>query len=75
MHHFRSSIKVQYVDAIPKHVKGIVGEIIAKKDTKGNSKKLIEELELGHLLERDIGKLSGGELQRLAILIVCIQNV
>ncbi|KAL4429493.1 hypothetical protein ABPG74_001338 [Tetrahymena malaccensis] len=72
---FKSSIKVQYVDAIPKHVKGVVGEIIKKKDTKGNSKQLIEELELGHLLERDISQLSGGELQRLAILIVCIQNV
>lgn len=34
---FKSSIKVQYVDAIPKHVKGVVGDIIKKKDTKGNS--------------------------------------
>lgn len=66
---------MQYVDAIPKHVKGNVGDIIKKKDTKGNSAKLIEELELSHLLTRDIKELSGGELQRLAILIVCIQNV
>ncbi|EGR34494.1 hypothetical protein IMG5_009800 [Ichthyophthirius multifiliis] len=71
----KSAIKIQYVDAIPKYVKGKVGDIIRQKDSKGNSEQLLQELQLDHLLERDITQLSGGELQRLAILIVCIQDV
>lgn len=31
-------------------------------------------LELKHVLDRDIGLLSGGELQRFAIGIVCVQK-
>lgn len=33
-------IKPQYVDSIPKKVKGKVGEIIAKKDKVGKSEQL-----------------------------------
>jgi translation initiation factor RLI1 len=31
-------------------------------------------LELRHILDRDIDKLSGGELQRFAIGLVCVQK-
>lgn len=35
---------------------------------------LSEDIELRQVLDRDIDKLSGGELQRFAIGIVCIQQ-
>lgn len=35
---------------------------------------LIEVIELKHVLDRDIDKLSGGELQRFAIGLVCVQK-
>ena len=71
----KASIKPQYVDSIPKVIKGRLGEIIKQRDQKKNSEELIEKLELGNLLERDIEVLSGGELQRFAIMIVCMQDV
>lgn len=71
----KASMKPQYVDNISKFVKGTIKEIIASKDQLGISEKLIEELDLGKLLDRDISQLSGGELQRTAIMIVAMQNV
>ena len=35
---------------------------------------VLNVLELQHLLDRDIGLLSGGELQRFAIATVCVQK-
>lgn len=37
-------IKPQYVDSIPKKVKGKVGDIIAKKDKNGKSEELKYQL-------------------------------
>lgn len=56
--------------------KKTVGEII---EARGESvaeiaKELLEVLELDHLLERKISDLSGGELQRFAILVASIQD-
>jgi ATP-binding cassette subfamily E protein 1 len=70
----KATIKPQYVDSIPKFVKGKVRDIIAKKDERGVSDRLLVELDLGHLLDRNIEDLSGGELQRFAILIVAMQK-
>ena len=70
----KATIKPQYVDSIPKFVKGKLRDIIAKKDEKGVSERLLKELDLGHLLDRNIEDLSGGELQRFAILIVAMQK-
>jgi ATP-binding cassette subfamily E protein 1 len=72
---FKPAIKPQYVDSIPKAVKGNVGEYIKKKDVLGLSEKLSVELELNKLYGRNIEDLSGGELQRFAMLIVMIQKV
>lgn len=68
------AIKPQYVDSIPRAVKGKVGEYINKKDVTGLSKEFKFELEMDKLYERDISELSGGELQRFAMLIVMIQK-
>mmetsp|Transcript_6177 Transcript_6177/g.9514 ORF Transcript_6177/g.9514 Transcript_6177/m.9514 type:complete len:604 (+) Transcript_6177:88-1899(+) len=70
----KAIIKPQYVDHIPKAVKGKVGEILAAKDERGVKDQLIRDLDLGKVLERNVEDLSGGELQRFAIAVCCVQN-
>jgi len=67
-------MKPQYVDKIPKQIAGKVGEILEKKDDKKSKDQYNEELELSHLQDREIKDLSGGELQRFAIAILCVQT-
>ena len=61
------SYKPQYIDKIPRIVKGKVGEILKKIADPSRLKNVIELFELGHLLDREVSALSGGELQRLAL--------
>lgn len=68
----KTAIKPQYVDNIPRQVKGKVGAILEAKDKLGNSDELIVTLELAHLLSRDVSELSGGELQRFAICVAIL---
>lgn len=67
-------IKPQYVDHIPKAVKGNVGEVLAQKDEREMRFELAKELDLNQVLDRDVGDLSGGELQRFAIAVVATQH-
>ncbi|USS40551.1 ribosome biogenesis/translation initiation ATPase RLI [Thermococcus aggregans] len=60
-------VKPQYVDLIPKVVKGKVRDLLKRADERGILDKLVEELELSNILDREIQHLSGGELQRVAI--------
>lgn len=69
----RAVIKPQYVDHIPRAVSGTVGRIIGAKDQREVAKTLLPELDLDHLLDREVDKLSGGELQRFAIAVVAVQ--
>ena len=59
--------KPQYVDRIPKVVKGEVGSLLKKVDERGVIDELRDLLELDSIWSRDIRVLSGGELQRVAI--------
>ncbi|GES88374.1 ATP-binding cassette sub-family E member 1 [Rhizophagus clarus] len=70
----KAIIKPQYVDQIPKAVDGRVEELIDKKLEKNNKEEIIKALDLQDVLERQVKELSGGELQRFAIAVVCIQN-
>jgi len=70
----KAMLKPQYVDRIPKQIGGKVGEILARKDEKKQLEHFCKELELSHLQERNVKDLSGGELQRFAIAVLCIQN-
>lgn len=70
----KASIKPQYVDNIPKAVKGIVGEILKKKDKRHKLDILLPLLDLDYLQERSVEMLSGGELQRFTICIVAISD-
>ncbi len=61
------SYKPQYIDKIPRVVKGKVGEVLSRIASPDKLKQVVELFELGHLLDRDVSALSGGELQRLAL--------
>eukprot|EP00931_Biecheleriopsis_adriatica_P080855 TRINITY_DN5419_c0_g1_i4.p1 TRINITY_DN5419_c0_g1~~TRINITY_DN5419_c0_g1_i4.p1 ORF type:complete len:611 (+),score=136.20 TRINITY_DN5419_c0_g1_i4:89-1921(+) len=70
----KAMIKPQYVDKIPKQIAGTVGDILDKKDDKKQKDDFCEKLELAHLQAREIKNLSGGELQRFAIAVLCVQD-
>lgn len=59
--------KPQYVDKIPRVVKGRVGELIERVDERDMAKKLAKKLELEGVWNRRLEVLSGGELQRVAV--------
>lgn len=70
----KAVIKPQYVDLIPKQVKGRVGDILKAKDELNRMEELVDALELRHLLDRQVADLSGGELQRFCIGAACAQK-
>ncbi len=61
------SYKPQQVDLIPKKVKGKVRGLLKKVDEKKELDKIAKQLEIENILDNDISKISGGELQRVAI--------
>ncbi len=63
----RVSLKPQYIEAIPKVYKGKVVDLLKKVDERGIFDEIVEKLELGNSLNREVKDLSGGELQRIAI--------
>lgn len=48
--------------------------MLEKKHESGNLEEILDTLDLRNVMDRDIENLSGGELQRFAIAMVCIQN-
>ncbi len=59
--------KPQYVDVIPKAVSGSVRSLLEKADESGRLSEIVGELQLEVAMDRNIGDISGGELQRVAI--------
>lgn len=51
-----------------------VGDLIRKADQRNKAQELCKELDLEHLLERNVEQLSGGELQRLAIAVCALKK-
>jgi ATP-binding cassette subfamily E protein 1 len=70
----KAIIKPQYVDHIPRAVKGIVQDILTAKDEKKCKEQISIDLDLLKVQTRNINDLSGGELQRFAIAVVCVQE-
>ncbi|KAI9730508.1 MAG: Fe-S cluster-binding ribosome biosynthesis protein [Cirrosporium novae-zelandiae] len=73
----KAVIKPQYVDTIPRAFKGTersVQALLTSRATRDNVEAILDILELRHVLDRDIDLLSGGELQRFAISLVCVQQ-
>lgn len=63
----RIGYKPQAVDLIPKKTKGKVKELLQKVDEREMFEEIVEKLGLKEIVDRNIGDLSGGELQRVAI--------
>jgi len=63
----KTAYKPQYVDRIPKSYSGTVAGLLEKTDERGALSNLADRLNLLPLMDREIASLSGGELQRVAI--------
>lgn len=61
------SYKPQLVESIPKVHKGTVKDLLKKADQKKQLEEIAKKLELTKILDSNIDKISGGELQRVAI--------
>ncbi len=59
--------KPQKITLIPKHVSGKVYDLLKKNDIDDRLDKIVEELNLKEILDRNLSVLSGGEVQRVAI--------
>lgn len=72
----KAIIKPQYVDHIPRMFKEptTVQQMLDKKAELDNKQEMCDLLELNEVLQRDVSQLSGGELQRFAIAMSCIQK-
>lgn len=70
----KTIIKPQYVDNIPRAVKGKVNTLMTAKKERDNMASLIDDLDLQDVLERNVEHLSGGELQRFAIGLSAVQK-
>lgn len=73
----KALIKIQYVDSVAKNPKAAsvqVGKRLQKVDKKEMFKHAVDMLDLEPVLEREIGQLSGGELQRFIIAMTCVQQ-
>lgn len=70
--------KPQYVDHIPRQLRGTenknVRMLLESRGEKDNLPELIRLLDLEPVLGREVDQLSGGELQRFAIAMVCVRN-
>ncbi|MFH0752705.1 MAG: ribosome biogenesis/translation initiation ATPase RLI [archaeon] len=69
---FKGEIKVSYkpqrIDLLPKKYSGTVKDLLNKVDERGVSKELAKELGVDNLMSRKLSELSGGELQKVAII-------
>lgn len=75
----KAIIKPQYVDNIPRAlarapVKEVEGILKAKLERKESWDYIIDVLELRAVMNREVGNLSGGELQRFALGMTCVQK-
>lgn len=69
------AVKPQMVDAIPKQFDGTVKELLANvSDDETRIASLCQELSLTPLIDRDIKHISGGELQRVAIVATVLKD-
>jgi len=72
-----TALKPQYIERNPENVplaQTSVAEALRARDARGVAEQMLEELDLLHLAERSVGKLSGGELQRFEVARLCVQQ-
>ena len=66
-----TALKPQYVRKIPQQYSGTVQGLLKQVDERDALNELVAQLSLEELLQQDISDLSGGELQRVAI-VACL---
>ncbi|MFA6331439.1 MAG: ribosome biogenesis/translation initiation ATPase RLI [Methanoregula sp.] len=66
--------KPQYIDYIPKVFSGTVRALLTTTDERGRLSEILPVMKLEAILDHDIGTLSGGELQRVAIAACLARN-
>jgi len=73
----KSVVKPQYVDRLPKIMKGKIRDVLKKADNSGTFDIVVEKLGLTNILDKDIGKgtISGGELQLVSIAAALLKDV
>ena len=62
----RAAFKPQYVDKLPRAYKGKVGELLKKVEEK-DLDEVVQRLHMENIMQKNIGEISGGELQKVAI--------
>ncbi len=60
--------KIQYVELVPRYIKGAIGELLLKADERGIAKEIAKEVGMHQLWDRSIRVVSGGELQKFLII-------
>jgi len=72
-----SIVKPQYVDKLPKVLKGTIKEVLKKSDSLGKLDEMVEKLGLENVLDKEIQKeeISGGELQLVSIAAALLKDV
>lgn len=62
-----TAYKPQKVEQIPRVYEGRVGDFLEKADERDMVEEVLDKLSIGHIKDRKLEELSGGELQRVAI--------
>jgi len=70
-------LKPQYVDRLPRTIKGKIKDILLKGDDSNKFDIVVEKLGIENILDKEIqkGTISGGELQLVSIAAALIKNV
>jgi len=70
-------LKPQYVDQLPKLVKGKIRDVLKKADTSDKFTSIVKKLDIERVLDKEIekGTISGGELQLVSIAAALIKDV
>jgi ATP-binding cassette subfamily E protein 1 len=70
-------LKPQYVDQLPKIVKGKIRDVLKSADTTNKFNAIVTKLGIGNLLDKELekGTISGGELQLVSIAAALIKDV
>ncbi len=72
--HLKAVIKPQYVDQLPRAIKGTVNNILKERNESTNLDEIINQFDLKDVMDREVENLSGGELQRFACAVTCIRK-
>lgn len=72
-----SVVKPQYVDKLPRVMKGKIRDLLKQSDTSGQFDKIVEQLGIQGILNKEIseGTISGGELQLMSIAAALLKDV